>query len=119
MAAFVLKADRGRVNVSSTEGLLGLNYWVERNFNQVKDQSILGFEAGQALRKEMMANSTLRRHHDEAVTWRHARFEELMYKEATRDLMGRLLHAPPSRLLPPNEAKFLMAHAIAQAKSKS
>ena len=119
MAAFVLKAARGRVNVTEPKGLIGLDYWVERNFNQIEDRSILEFKPAQTLRSELMANPTLRRVHDEAVSWRHARFEELMHKEDTRELMGRLLHTPPSRLLPSKEAKFLMKHAIAELRVRT
>lgn len=117
MAAFVLKAARGRVNVPEPGGLLGLEYWVERNFNQVEECSILEFKAGLAIRDEMMADPVLRSYHDEAVSWRHEQFESLMRQEETRTLMGRLLHTPPSRLLSDREAKYLMAHAIAEMNS--
>lgn len=119
MAAFVLKAARGRVNVTEPKGLIGLDYWVERNFNQIEDKSILEFKPAQKLRSELMANPTLRSVHDEAVSWRHARFEELIHKDDTRELMGRLLHTPPSRLLPSKEAKFLMKHAIAELRVRT
>ena len=49
MAAFVLKAARGRVNVTEPEGLIGLDYWAERNFDQIADGSILEFKPAQTL----------------------------------------------------------------------
>ena len=113
MAAFVVKAARGRVNVVQHDGVLGLDYWVDRNFNQVEDRSILNFQPGKALREEFMADTTLRKLHAEAVVWRHARFEELMRTEASRSLMGRLLQAPPSRVLQAEDAKFLLSYAMA------
>lgn len=119
MAAFVVKAARGRVNVAQPGGLLGMDYWVERNFNQVDDRSILDFKAGQALHTEMMAVATLRRYHEAAVSWRNQRFEALMGKEPTRALMGRLLQTPPSRLIPSEEAQFLIAHAQTELKAQS
>lgn len=119
MAAFVLKSARGRVNVKQAGGLLGLDYWVERNFNQVEDRSILSFEAGQVLHNEMMANPVLRELHKEAVAWRFARFEELMGEEPTRALMGRLLQTPPSRVLPRDKAEFLLEYAKSEMQAKT
>lgn len=119
MAAFVLKSARGRVNVTQPEGLLGLDYWVERNFNQVRDSSILYFTPGIALRTKIMTELELRDLHEDAVAWRHERFHELMGREPTRALMGRLLQTPPSRVLRPNEANFLQAQARTELQSKS
>lgn len=116
MAAFVVKAARGRVNVVQPEGILGLDYWVDRNFNQIEDRSILEFRNGQILRDEMMADPTIRQLHEMAVDWRQARIEELMGQEATRSLMGRLLQTPPSRILSTEDAKYLQAKAAAELK---
>ena len=40
MQSYILKRDRGRAVHS--DHVLGVGYWVERNFNQVKDQTIAG-----------------------------------------------------------------------------
>ena len=123
MAAFVLKSARGRVNVTRektlNEGLLGLDYWVERNFNQEEDRTILEFEAGAALRTDMMGDPVLAGLHAKAAAWRHEKFEELMGAEPTRALMGRLLQTPPSRVLSETNARALLRHAAAEIASKA
>ncbi|WP_417719073.1 glycosyltransferase family 2 protein [Salipiger sp.] len=110
MESFVLKADRGRAVHSDDR--LGLDYWVERNFDTVQDLSILKLAPRVAERRaELGADATLARLHDAAVAWRRERFETLMAEEPFRALMGRLLMTPPSRPVPPRAARMLVAHA--------
>ena len=49
MAAFVLKEVRGRVNATEPKGLIDPDYWVEQNFDQIEDRSILEFKPAQTL----------------------------------------------------------------------
>ena len=110
MESYVLKADRGRAVHSDDR--LGLDYWVERNFDTVQDLSILKLAPRVAERRaELGADATLARLHDTAVAWRRERFETLMAEEPLRALMGRLLMTPPSRPVPPRAARMLVAHA--------
>ncbi|TNF23071.1 MAG: glycosyltransferase family 2 protein [Rhodobacteraceae bacterium] len=110
MESYVLKAARGRAVHSEHE--LGLDYWVERNFNTDEDRSVLALaDAVEAERARLAADPELSRLHDEAVAWRQARFHALMAQEPYRALFGRLLMTPPSTPLPPEVARRLVAHA--------
>ena len=110
MESFVLKADRGRA--VHADHLLGLDYWVERNFNTESDPSILALAPQVAARRAaLMADAATAALHAQAVAWRQARFTALMQQEPYRALLGRLLMTPPSQPLPPAAARFLHAHA--------
>lgn len=110
MESYVLKAARGRAVHSDHE--LGLDYWVERNFNTDEDRSVLALaDEVSAERARLAADPELARLHDEAVAWRHARFRALMEAEPYRALFGRLLMTPPSTPLPPEVARRLVSHA--------
>ena len=111
MESYVVKVDRGRVNRADT--LLGLDYWVERNFNQARDASIRRYDvARDAELAQLRSDTTLCDLHAAAVDWRKARFEQLMTQEPFRALFGRLMMAPPSRPVSPQSARFLISHAM-------
>jgi hypothetical protein len=110
MESYVLKADRGRAVHS--DDLLGLDYWVERNFNTDEDLSIANLSAPRAQHlAALKADSALAALHTQAALWRSARFEALMQQEPFRALFGRLLMAPPSRPVSVQAAQFMMHHA--------
>ena len=110
MESYVLKADRGRAVHS--DDLLGLDYWVERNFCSDKDTTIRRYDATRdAELAKLRADATLTALHDAAVTWRKDRFEALMELEPFRALFGRLLMTPPTRPVPPKAAQFLTGYA--------
>lgn len=110
MESYVLKAARGRAVHS--DHLLGLDYWVERNFNTHTDTSVQALaDRVQAERQQMISDPELARLHAAAVAWRHQRFAELMEDEPYRALFGRLLMTPPSTPLPMQAARRLIAHA--------
>ena len=110
MESFVLKADRGRAVHS--DHMLGLDYWVERNWNDAEDTSIHRYAAvTDRLRAELMADEELAALHAQAVAWRKDRFDALMLEEPYRALFGRLLMAGPSRPVTPQAARFLTSHA--------
>ena len=118
MQDFVLKADRGRAVHAGQR--LGLDYWVERNFNSDEDRSVLALATRvQGERDRLMADADLAGLHRAAVAWRHSRFAELMRDEDMRALMGRLMMAPPSRALSKQEAAPLLAHAVAAQKAQA
>ena len=109
MESYVLKAARGRAVHS--DHMLGLDYWVERNFNQDKDDTILAMAPRmQAELKALKSDGKLAELHDSAVAWRKAQFDNLMKQEPFRALFGRLLMAPPTRAVPLAEARFLMRY---------
>lgn len=109
MQSYVLKADRGRAVHS--DHVLGMDYWVERNWCEVEDRSVLQLHGIAEARAELVADHHLAALHEQAVTWRHARFEALMRQEPFRALFARLLMTPPSRPVPREAAQRLAAHA--------
>lgn len=110
MESFVLKAWRGRAVHS--DHMLGLDYWVERNFSTEQDRSIEALDAPfRAALAELRADATLARLHDAAVAWRRMQFEKLLEQEPYRALFGRLLMCPPSRPVPREAAQFMVHHA--------
>lgn len=112
MESYILKTDRGRA--VHADQRLGMDYWVERNFNSDEDLTINAVApAMQAEYDALRADPVLERLHQQAVAWRHARFTALMRDEETRALMGRLMMTPSSRALSRADAAPLIAHAIA------
>lgn len=110
MESYVLKADRGRA-VHSAD-MLGVDYWVERNFNTDQDLSIQSLApARNAELEALMSDSALAQLHTDAITWRKARFEQLMQKEPFRALFGRLMMTPSSVPVPRNAAQFMVHFA--------
>ncbi len=110
MESYVLKSDRGRAVHS--DHVLGMDYWVERNWCTEKDTSILALSDRVAARRAALAaDPDLARLHKEAVAWRKARFEALLAQEPARALFARLLMTPPSQPLSRAAAGFLAAHA--------
>ncbi|SDN36657.1 Glycosyl transferase family 2 [Lutimaribacter pacificus] len=108
MESYVVKADRGRAVHS--DHMLGLDYWVERNFCTDEDTSIHALDSSAAL-AALKSDPELARLHDAAVAWRKARFDALMLHDPCRALFGRLLMTPPTRPLPPEAARVMIRYA--------
>ncbi|SLN38645.1 hypothetical protein ROJ8625_01785 [Roseivivax jejudonensis] len=109
--SFVLKSDRGRAVHDADR--LGLDYWTERNFCAVRDDSILALAPRvDAIRAELAAAPDLAALHAAAVAWRRTRFDALMDHEEMRALYGRLLMSQPSIPLSREAAAPLLAHAL-------
>lgn len=107
MESYLLKCDRGRAN---REGAgLDMGYWVDRNFSDVEDRSILSLDSREA-RSELLADAVLGPLHAQAVAWRHARIATLLQQEPARALLGRLMMTPPSRPLTPAQAREIFAY---------
>lgn len=110
MESFVLKADRGRAVHS--EDMLGLDYWVERNFCTTDDDTIRRYDvARDAHLDSLRADAALAMLHDAAVAWRKTRFDNLMKSEPFRALFGRLLMSQPTRPVLPQAARFMIRYA--------
>ena len=109
MESYIVKRDRGRAVHGGDR--LGLDYWTERNWCQVEDLTIRAVAPLSAPHRDrLMSDPELARLHAGAVAWRRARFDSLMREEANRALFGRLLMAPPARVIGPEAARLLMAH---------
>jgi hypothetical protein len=101
---YLLKCDRGRA-VHDGERL-GMDYWVDRNFCEVEEPSILALSSA-ASRADLLADPVLGPLHEAALDWRRERLRQLLTEEPWRALLGRLLMAPPSRPLTQAEAAAL------------
>jgi hypothetical protein len=114
MESFVLKADRGRA--VHDQDMLGLDYWIERNFNTETDTSVHAIEDAKLDElAQLMADTALATCHAEAVNWRKARFDALLQLEPFRALFGRLLMSAPSRPVSARAAQVLISAARAQS----
>ena len=110
MESYVLKSARGRAVHSADR--LGMDYWVERNFNTDPDRSVLALAPQVARERARLAQDPeLARLHGEAVDWRKARFTQLVEDDGYRALFGRLLMTPPSLPPSPEVGRQLIAHA--------
>ncbi len=117
--SYVLKADRGRAVHS--DHILGVDYWVERNFNTETDTSIHRMKPLAAPHlARLHADDTLQNLHRDAVAWRKTRFQDLMLKEPFRALFGRLLMTPPSQPVTREQSRQLVNYGLrARAKNDS
>ncbi|KAJ55500.1 glycosyl transferase family 2 [Actibacterium mucosum KCTC 23349] len=110
MESYVLKCDRGRA--VHGDDRLGMDYWVERNFCSDEDTTICAIAPlRDAELARLRTDETLVNLHENAVSWRKSRFEELMLEEPFRALFGRLVMTPVSVPVPQNAARFLISHA--------
>ena len=92
--------------------MLGLDYWVERNFNTETDTTISASAPARARElAAVKADTTLAALHETAVAWRRTRFDALMSQEPFRALFGRLLMAPPSRPVTAKAARIMLDYA--------
>jgi Glycosyl transferase family 2 len=94
--SFLLKRDRGRAVHADAGPDAG--YWVERNFCDDEDRSILQLES-RDLRGKLHRDPVLGPLHRTAVAWRHDRFRDLMLQDAWRSFYGQILMAGPARVL--------------------
>jgi hypothetical protein len=109
MESYIVKCDRGRANREASA--FDMSYWVERNFSDAEDASVLALTQSATLRAALHADPELARLHAAGVAWRQARFTALMAEEAWRALFGRLLLTPPARVLTPQQAWLVWRHA--------
>lgn len=114
MENYLVKADRGRANRDASVADVG--YWVERNFCQVEDRSILGLDS-RGLREELRGDPVLGPLHAAAVQWRAQRFQTLMTEEPWRQFFGRLMMCGPTRVLSPQEARLVWSHGAGMART--
>lgn len=104
---YLVKADRGRANRDASAFDVG--YWVERNFDEVEDTSILGLDSAQ-MRAQLHGDPVLHDLHLRGFAWRQQRFATLMTQEPWRALYGRLRMTPASRALPADIAQEITRH---------
>jgi hypothetical protein len=116
MESYILKADRGRAVHS--DDVLGMDYWVERNWCVEEDKSILAHADRAAEYRAGFAKDRALAHlHQQAVSWRRDRFVTLMQDEPNRALFSRLLMTPPSRPITKGAAQFLTQFARPKGNS--
>ncbi len=111
MESFILKSDRGRVNHADLP--IAIDYWIERNYNQVEDTSISRYRhARDALMTQWLQDEKLEKLHKRAVQWRHERFAKLMRQDPFRALFSRLMMAAPSRVISAGTARTLTGFSM-------
>lgn len=90
--SYMIKRLRGLPSQMSRE--IGLDYWIERNFNMVEDTSIARMvPATRAALNDLRARvPAAARLHDAAVAWHRACFARLMQEEDSVRLYGHLLY---------------------------
>jgi hypothetical protein len=109
MESYLVKCDRGRANRDASSFDMG--YWIERNFCDVEDRSIMELAPQRLARLAALRDdAVLSALHTRAVAWRKQRFAELMQDEAWRGLFGRLMLARPARCLTEAEARLIWHH---------
>ena len=110
LESYLLKTDRGRA--VHADDRLGMDYFVERNFNTDTDDTVNRLAAPrQACLATLKSDPMLAQLHESAVTWRKERFNALLQDDAYRALFGRLLMTPPSQPLARAQAQFLIQQA--------
>ena len=109
MESYVLKTDRGRAVHS--DHVLGMDYWVERNWCDVEDRSVLQLHGVEEHRRTFANDPQLAELHEKSAQWRKERFETLLSEEPNRALFARLLMTPPARAVSIEAARFLASHA--------
>lgn len=116
--SYVLKRNRGRA--VHVEHRLGMDYWVERNFNEVEDTSILELwpQTAQNL-AELKADAVLSGLHNKACKWRANQFDALMLEEEYRQLFGQLLLCPSTQPLTADQARNIMDYGRAAQAQKN
>lgn len=105
--AFLLKRARGLPNRKKD---IGLNYWVERNFNDVEDRSIDAMRpATEAMLEKLLALPEVRKWHDHGVAFHQNRFDELICNPDAQKLMVQIMTAGSSQVVPQDLQKQLLA----------
>lgn len=118
---FLVKAARGRPNRSDEP--IGLDYWIDRNLNDVEDRRIL--RHAPAVRDQIagwMGDPALGDLHRASVAWRQARIAALMRESDPFYCFARISQMGSTRLLPMAAQvamlRGLMAMRAAQAARK-
>jgi len=111
MESFIVKSDRGRA--VHNDDKLAMDYWVERNFNDVEDTSLQHIRpTSNPILSALMNDPTLKVSHNKAVAWRHDRFQTLMLDETNRALFGRLLLTPSTHSISREKAEIIRSHRL-------
>lgn len=115
MHDYLVKCDRGRANREGAPFDMG--YWIDRNFSDVEDRGILRLapRSGPIL-TGFLSDSDLAQRHLSALRWRRDRAAQLLREEPWRAFLGRLMMAPPSRCLGPDEARTIREHGRSGAE---
>lgn len=104
---FLIKVGRGRPNRSDSP--IGLDYWIERNFNQVEDHNIARhaamIDAGLA---SFFADTTLAALHHEGVRWRQEQISAALSDVPLLDLSFLVQQISGSVPCPPQQQQLML-----------
>ncbi|MGH1331662.1 MAG: glycosyltransferase family 2 protein [Paracoccaceae bacterium] len=110
MESYLLKVNRGRSN--REDGVMGMDYWCERNWASVEDLTIARMApARDAIWARFAADDRLGDLHAKSVIWRREKFAALMLEDANRALFGRLVITPPARPAPAQLSEYIFKFA--------
>lgn len=113
---FLLKQERGRPNRSDLP--IVLDYWIERDFNDVEDQSILRFsdaiEDGIA---SIMTDTKLRELYEQGIAWKQSRISKLSETPEGFQTLQLLEHLGQGKSLPLGRQRQLL-HAFMALRRK-
>lgn len=105
--SFLVKADRGKPNRS--EDPIGLDYWLDRNFNDIEDTRILRHaDAVQRAVDDMLTDAPLAELYQQGVDRRKKRIAELLKELEPFYLFTRLLQSGSTKVLPPEKQLELL-----------
>lgn len=114
---FLVKVARGKPNHSDDS--IDLAYWIDRNFNEVEDRSILRHGARlQADMQALLEDPVLGPLHQQGVAWRKREIAALLRKSDPFYLYARIAQTPPSRALPLDAQVRLLRGLYAMRKAQ-
>lgn len=117
MASFLLNRARGRGVYFKEQ--IGMDYWVDYNFNSDQDMSISRYQPARAARMaELKSDPSLLELHDNASKWRQTHFTELLELEPERAFFARLMMAGQTTPLTEHTARQLISIGM-QANRKA
>lgn len=104
---FIQKRARGLPNRKKD---VGLNYWIERNFNTVEDTSIAAMRpATEAQFKKLLNLPGVEALHMQAVAWHQSQANALIGDPDVHKLLTQIIAAGSSEVVPKNLQKQLIS----------
>lgn len=109
---FLVKVDRGKPNHSSEQ--TGLDYWIDRDLNDVDDRRILRHaDATDRSLAELLADPVLAQINRDAIDWRFRRIKRLMLHPDSLYLYSRIRQCGPTRLLAVSDQRVMLRRLLA------
>ena len=115
--SFLVKVARGKPNHS--DDAIDLAYWLDRNFNEVTDTSILRHDTETAKGiADLMSDPVISKLHHDGVAWRHDKIRSLMLVSDSFYLFARILQSSTTRPLPLDQQTRLLRQLFAMRSAQ-